>query len=361
VESLVKVASGDENVAIGISGFGSAQIGVERWEDLARVTGRTTFYLQYDSQSLPWPDGAEMILTTSIYTEMVDRWADALKGGLLAARYLATWLTRWAQGGRKILVVGFSLGGQLAWKAVQLVPDELKGQIELILLSAAVGDRKENWKGLEHLSRVVNGYSSLDLALIHMYAHVADTSETPAAGLGPLIVSPPNLDNVDMTDMVGWNHLWGSENIMRLIRIALGCVWAEGLQSVLCPDVDEILAAENTKLSGMAADRLYRWTLIDPELWRLLGRALDGDPAAIVAMRRLDVWSLERDRLSALIDSGSTVMALGSAKHAPGVADRSRRVLKGLLRSWLSEDFNSPSSVRSLEQAGGSPEQVLRD
>lgn len=354
MESLVKVASGDDNVAIGISGFGSAEIGVERWEDLARVTGRTTFYLKYDSQSFPWPDGSEMILTASIYSDIVRRWEQALDGGRLAARYLASWLTRWAQGGRKILVVGFSLGGQVAWKAVQLVPDELKGQIELVLLSAAVGDQRENWRGLEHLSRVINAYSTLDLALLHMYPHVAETNETPAAGLGPLVVSPPNLDNLDMTDMVGRDHLWGSLNIMTLVRIALGCLWETGLQGVLCQNVDEVLAADHEGLSPVVVDRLYRWIMIDPELWQILGNALDGDPSAIVAMTRLDAWSLERDRLLALIDSGSTVLALGSARHAHHIADRSRRVLRGLLRSWLSEDFMIPP----LEEAQELPELV---
>jgi hypothetical protein len=358
VESLIKVASGDDNVAIGISGFGSAHIGVERWEDLARITGRTTFYLKYDAQTLPWPGGADMVWTPAIYNEMVRRWDQARAGAKVAAEYLAQWLTRWARAGRNILIVGFSLGGYTAWKAVQLVPDELKGQIELVMLSAAIGDQHETWTGIEHVKRVVNGYSSLDLALKHLYSHVVGADETPAAGLGPLVVTPrPNLDNVDLTDMMGYDHLWGSRNIMRLVRIALGCLWGGGLQELLCPDLDQVLAARGKRLPVASVQRLYRWTVIDAELWGLLGKAMDGDAAAVVSMIHLDAWSLEENRLSALLDAGATVVALDSARHAPMAAARSRGVLRGMLRFWLLE---SPAFSLSPEKEWESPGLALR-
>lgn len=355
MESLIKVASGDDNVAIGISGFGSAQVGTERWLDLAKITGRTTYYLQYDAQTLPWPDGTDMIWSLNIYNEMVSRWDRARDGAKIAASYLAGWLTRWARAGRQILVVGFSLGGFVAWNAIREVPDDLKGQIELIMLSAAVGDQAHTWKGIEHVRRVVNAYSGRDFALKWMYAHVVGADETPAAGLGPLSVGPlPNLDDVNLTDVIGSDHLWGSQNIMHLVRIALGCLWGGGLQEVLCPDLDEVLASRGKKLPVASVQRLYRWTVIDPDLWQLFGRALDGDAAAVVSMMHLDQWSLHGDRLMTLLDAGSAVTALDESRYSRMPAVRSRSVIRGLLRFWLVEspDLSALEPVRECPVQG---------
>lgn len=361
MESLVKVSSGDDDVAIGISGFGSARVGVERWKDLANITGRTTFYLKYDAQTLPWPAGGDIVWTPRIYREMVSRWSSARTGALVAADYLSKWLTRWARAGRKILVVGFSLGAYTAWKAVQAVPDDLKGQIELVMLSAAIGDQRHTWTGLENVSSVVNGYSALDLSLKYLYSHVVDSDETPAAGLGPLIIGDlPNLYNVDLTDMIGHDHLWGSTNIMRLVRIALGCMWGSGFDGKLCVPLDEVAAARGRALPLTSVQRLLRWTLIDAELWDMLGSAMDGDPESIVVMSHLDRWSLASNRLLTLMDAGSTVSTLDSSRLGAYSASRSREVLRGMLWFWLYEspDFTllegRESGLQVLEPRGRS-------
>jgi len=146
-----------------------------------------------------------------------------------------------------------------------------------------------------------------------------------------------NLDNVDLTDMIGRDHLWGSANIMRLVRVALGCLWGGGLQERLCPDIDDVLASRGKKLSVECLQRLYRWAVIDADLWNMLGRAMDEDAAAVFALEQLDVWSLKGNRLMALLDAGSVVTALDTSRHGHLSARRSRRVLQGLLRFWLME------------------------
>jgi len=336
MESLRKVASGDDNVAIGISGFGSAKIGRGRWEDLARLTGRTTYYLQYDAQELPWPSGSDLVWTPGIYREAVRRWEHARKGARVASTYLAQWLERMAKAGKNILIVGFSLGAYVAWNAIQQVPDELKGQIELIMLSAAIGDREHTWDGIEHLRRTVNAFSYDDMALKYLYPRGVGEDETPAAGLGPLVVAwMPNVDSLDLTDMIGRDHLWGSRNIMRMVRVALGCLWGGGDRDLRCPvfNPDELPKS----LSLATVQRLYRWTVIDERLWSRLGDALGGDPGAIALMQRLDRWSLEEGRLSTLLDAGATVVSLEDVRMRPMTARRSQEILRGLLRYWLHE------------------------
>ncbi len=336
MESLRKVASGDDNVAIGISGFGSARIGRERWEDLARITGRTTYYLQYDAQELPWPSGADLVWTPGIYRESLRRWNQARKGALVAADYLASWLERMARAGKNILIVGFSLGAYVAWNAIRQLPDELKGQIELIMLSAAVGDRQEAWTGVEHLRRTVNAFSYDDMALKYLYPRGVGEDETPAAGLGPLVVSwMPNVDSLDLTDMIGRDHLWGSRNIMRMVRVALGCLWGGGERDLTCPVFDPEKMPK--RLSVAATQRLYRWTIIDEKLWARLGHAMAGDLKSIALMQRLDQWSVEEGRLATLLDAGATVVSLEDVRMRPMTAHRSQEILRGLLRYWLHE------------------------
>lgn len=336
MESLRKVASGDHDVAIGISGFGSARVSHDRWLELARLTGRSTYYLQYDAQELPWPAGGDMVWTPDIYREGLRRWNQARSGARVAADFLVVWLERMTRADKKVLIVGFSLGAFVAWSAVRQLPDDLKSRIELVFLSAAIGDRVETWQGIEHVHRVVNIFSSDDLALKYIYPRGVGTDETPAAGLGPLLVSDlPAVENVDLTDMIGRDHLWGSYNIIRLVRIALGCLWGFGDCGVVCSESSSEEASSH--LSPEVVERLYRWTFIDPGLWQTLADALNGSAPAVRFMLQVDRWTLEADRLSYLLNAGVTVSSLASAKMQPMTAVRSQQVLRGLIRRWLSE------------------------
>lgn len=335
MESLRPVAKGDSDIAVGISGFGSAKVGKSRWKELAILTGRTTYYLQYDAQELPWSTDEDPPPIASVYWDVMDRWQRAREGALNASSYLATWLERWARAGRKILVVGFSLGAFAAWNAVRQVPDDLKPQIQLVMISAAVGDTIPTWDGISSLSSVTNLYSTRDAALLYVYPRGVDTDETPAAGLGPLIVSPlPNLRNVDITDIVGWDHLRASKILPRLTKIALGCMWSsEVIPSAYCEPLE--MPLEVVPLSARELSRLLRWTVIDDSLWLSMARAMDGDKRAIHRMRLLDRWSLEDGRLHGLMSAGATVEALLDSPYAPDVALRGRAVLAGLIRNWI--------------------------
>lgn len=349
MESLREVARGDGDIAVGISGFGSAKVGAERWHELADLTGRTTYYLQYDAQQLPWADDEDPPDMATVYWDVLERWKKARAGAMAASGYLAKWLTRWAKAGRKILVVGFSLGAYTGWLAVQQVPDDLKPQIELVMVSAAIGDRVSTWRGLEKVSSVVNLFSSKDAALAYVYPRGVDTDETPAAGLGPLVVSPlPNLRNIDITDIVGWDHLRASKMLPRIMKIAMGCMWGlRGVPSVYCVPLE---VPSSVPLSSDEVSRLLRWTLVDASLWRILATAMDGDPISVHRMRVLDSWSLRDHRLLSLLDAGAAVETLSSSKVAMATAERSRQVLSGVVRHWVSKsselqglgEFNPP-------------------
>jgi hypothetical protein len=337
VESIIQVASGDDDVVVAISGFGSASVGADRWHDLAQITGRSVFYLKYDAQEFPWSEELGVIWPPALYHEMKELWNEARKGAKIAAPYLASWLVRWAQAGRKILVVGFSLGGYLAWEAVRLMPDALKGQVELIIMSAALVDKRENWEGAEHLARLVNVFSYEDMALKHLYPLGVGDDETPAAGLGPLVISDfENVDNVDLTDLIGRDHLWGSANVPRLVRAALGCLWSHRFKGEMCPAFDPTSTDKVADISPQAAQRLYRWMVVDPEYWALLARGLDGDANAVHYLELLDAWSLGDLRLSALLDVGETAVTLLGSSAGRHTAIRNLDILAGMVKYWVS-------------------------
>lgn len=359
MESLVRVREGSDDIAVGISGFGSAEVGPDRWEEIADLTGRTTYFLRYDAQQLPWPAGGSVTWGWDVVPELRRRFSRAREGAELAAEYLYRWLLRWTGSGRRVLVVGFSLGAYCAWLAIRRLPEPLRRRVDLVMMSGALVDDPSAWEGIEGVGTVVNAWSRDDLALKYAYPRVVGSDETPAAGLGPLSVGPlPNLVEVDVTDLVGVDHLWGSRNTVRMVRMCLACLW--GL--VPGPDVplgarvvsDDLGHVEapvtfigsrkqdggKATLSQDSISRLVRWTCVLPDLWLDLGRALGGDPDATRRMRDLDAWSLESSgRLSTLLDGGWMVTSTASVRFGPEIARRSRDVLAGLLRQWLSRSF----------------------
>jgi pimeloyl-ACP methyl ester carboxylesterase len=338
MEHLVEVAHGSDDIVVGISGFGSASVGSERWEPLAALTGRTTVALKYDAQELPFPAGPVTLSfppPTSLVSDFHRRWDKARAGARVASDYLAKWLRRWTQAGRKVLIVAFSLGSYVAWNAIRQVPSD---NIELVMISAAIVDRPEEWAGMEKLGRVFNVYSRDDWALKLLYPYGVGADETPAAGLGPLTVTHlDNVVNIDVTDMVGRDHLWASQNVKRLIQVAMGCYWGTSLPGDTCTPLD-LVQGPAAHLSGPERQRLYRWLLIDPSLWELLGLGLTGSGHAVEKLQELDRWSMRDERMWSLLEAGIATRALIGPFPGPVsemTADRSRMQLRGLLREWL--------------------------
>lgn len=330
MERLVEVAAGSSDVAVGVSGFGSAGIAFprKRWESLAGLSGATTYALLYDAQELPWTDIPYLpLLPISFYNTLESKWTRAKEASTEASEYLAEWVKRWTSSGRSVTLVGFSLGAHVVWQAAQRVASD---KLTVVLLLGALPDRPECWEGSSRLNRLVNVYSTSDLTLQWLYPAGVAGRDTPAAGLGPLCVSSQgNVLNVDVTDLVGLDHLEGSRIVGRLVEIAL-CVDAAS-RSVSLPIGNEDWTDE-------ARARLYRWASIDSELEMALGQAVQGDEAMRRSLAEVDVWSVRSRRLSALLDAGRTASALA---HAPPEADhaamRNRVVLSGLFRRWFSE------------------------
>jgi pimeloyl-ACP methyl ester carboxylesterase len=287
-----------------------------------------------------------------VVSEFNDRWRKAREGAKVASDYLAKWLRRWTDAGRKVLVVAFSLGTYVAWNAIQQVPSE---NIELIMISGAVVDRPERWEGMERLGRVFNVYSRDDWALKLLYPYGVGADETPAAGLGPLTVSElPNVTNVDVTDMIGRDHLWASQNVQRLIEVAMGCYWGGSLTGDRCYALD-LVEGRPGMVPATERQRLYRWLVVDPELWRMLGVALDGHVRAQGECSDLDRWSLGNERLWSLLDAGIAARMLYRTKAGPvpeATADRSLLQLRGVLRRWLYDEEPSLQPGDGVKGAG---------
>lgn len=346
METLVSVRTGDDDILVGISGFGSAKVSSARWYELASLSGRTSFFLRYDAQELPWPSPTAL-------PELYRRWSVARDGARLASEYLFRWLERWARAGRRIIVVGFSLGGYLAWEAVRRLSDSLKSQVDLILISAAIGDRLETWTGIDKMARVLNFYSTDDAILRYFYPQGVATDETPAAGLGPLTVSGSNIDNINVTDLVGRDHLWASNHLDVLSRLALGCLWGS------CPPALPVseFSVVDQGLSETTVARMYRWAIMDPGLWAQLASALDGSSSDEDIVVALDRWSLQSDRLTTLLNGGAASVALLVPGLDPSSSSRGLRVISGMVRQWIA----GSRPVEQMEQSrflAAAPEQV---
>ena len=344
-EGLVKLAEGTRDIAVCISGFGSARTPPTRWDVVSEITGYTTFVLRYDAQLLPWTDGeapktlGELI---EIGDELRERWARARLSAMGISKYLSRWIRRWTDAGRRVLVVGFSLGGLIAWKACQESPSPL---VSLILISAAVGDNPGAWEGAEGIGRIVNVYSKRDLVLKHIYPRGVGLDETPAAGLGPLRVQLQNVDGIDATDIIGRDHMRASRNVSRLTKIAITHLWG-GTSIVEGPAIPSSVGMED----GLILDeqvycRLLRWTCADPYLWASVGQALEGDPDAISYCMALDRWSLGQGRMGTLLSLGRASSVLIESEYGKATAIRSVRQLSGLLRLWMASGLGDAPDV----------------
>ena len=347
---LVREGSGD--IAVGVSGFGSAKMSPSVWLPLAVLTGRTTYVLRYDAQELPWSDEdvpQTLMDLAGKGPELVRRWSVARIAAAGVSEVLAEWIRRWIDAGRRVLIVGFSLGGYVSWRAVR----DISGDgLEVILLSAAIGDTPAYWRGVEGIGRLVNVYSREDLVLRRLYPLVVTSDETPAAGLGPLSVSDEvdTVENVDATDLIRHDHLWASMHLERLVRMALGCLWAGERNDT----GDCIIPGTSSSeiplfLPDEVTARLLRWCLADPSLWLVLGRAMEGDPLSVARCLSMDSWSCSRGRMVVLLSLGRTAQVLFRSSEGRVPARRAYRELSGTLRMWMKPDLQRRGGLLSGE------------
>jgi hypothetical protein len=329
-EDLLELRTGSYDVVVGISGFGSYELSPDRWLPLYEVTGRTLFVLKYEAQTLP-------PVTKFTPPEVLRRWALAKTAARGAAVYLAGWVRRWLAAGRRVLLVGFSLGGYVAWEAARKVASP---NLDVILMSAAIGDVDGMWDRARDVGSLVNLYSPRDQVLRRLYPIAVGPDETPAAGLGPLALDLPNIYNIDVSDLVGPEHSLGRpELVPRLARIGIGCLL--GLDDCELPWMHlEMAQLFSPTITPMQAQRLAGWLVIDEELWRLYGEAESGSSSqAGQICAWADAWSLARPgRLKALLEVGLASVALSGPRSEKGLAMRSRLQLQGLLRAWLWQD-----------------------
>jgi len=342
-EGLVKLAEGTRDIAVCISGFGSAMAPSARWEIVNEITGYTTFVLRYDAQLLPWSDGEApktIGQLLDVGDELRNRWTMARLSAMGISKYLARWIRRWTDAGRRVLVVGFSLGGLIAWKACQESSSPL---VSLILISAAVGDSAGSWDGAEGLGRIVNVYSRRDLALKHIYPRGVGPDDTPAAGLGPISAKLQNIEGVDATDLIGRDHMWASKNVSRLTKMAITVLW--GGTGII--DGPAIVPGQEVEVS-IDLDvyaRLLRWTCADPYLWASVGQAVEGDADAISYCMALDRWAMSQGRLETLLLLGRASSVLSNVEYGHSTARRSVRQLSGLLRLWMASGLGDAPDV----------------
>ena len=341
-ERLEKVYDGSRDIAIGISGFGSLKCDPYDWHFMGPFTGRTTYSLRYDAQEIPFDMSQSAFGNLKEawmnYDQLKYRWMCARLAGAAAAEFLRDCIEQWIEEGRKVIVVGFSLGGWVAWEACKGIPSK---DVDCVLLSAAVSTRPESWNecGVERMGSVVNVYSNDDRVLKSLYPH-AEPLDCTAAGLQP--VAHNGVKNIDMTDFIGVDHSKGSAtrgHAYKLFRCAMAHICSNR-------PLEPMLA----KFAGLDGDweylplslycRLSRWAVVDGELWEILGDALGGDKGAIDMCIRLDAWSFHHVRLPYLIDMGLAAMAIFRSHHDKTYTYRSYKEISGLLRAWIERSVN---------------------
>lgn len=335
-DGLVLLDRRGPDVVVGISGFGSAKVGHESWSSLGALTGRTAYVFRYDAQELPWERTPSLVEVFEDREEVLRRWMIARMVAAEVSDRLADWLVRWLKGGRKVLLVGFSLGGYLAWRAastaVESLTDEEAKNLEVVLVSAAMGDRPEHWAHAERIGGLHNVYSRDDRVLRYLYPLGVKSEETPAAGLGELCISGscPSVRNLDLTDLIGTDHGWAGDHLESIVRIATAARFSDRL------DHDVFGIAEGV-FDAATVCRLGRWMFTDPELWTIFGRALSGDLLAQSRCLSLDAWA-NPSRLPTLVLVGRVALRLFSAPSSTRFsAERGYRTLYGSIRRWLHE------------------------
>ncbi len=328
---LVSLERGSGNVAVGISGFGSAQVPTDRWRSLG-ILGHSVYTLRYDSQELPFEPprtvGDYLVTATRLQVpELRRRWELARRSGDIAARQLAERVAAWTSEGREVLLAGFSLGAGVAWGAAReslRYPHCRPELVGVLLVSGALPNRPEVLDGCGRFGFVVSAFSRSDAALRYLYPRTVDSVETPALGVGR-----PRHDGVfgvDVTDLVGRDHLWASNNLSYLLRVAVGCGLGarEASPSSSSRRLEDPPRGEVEEL----------WSLLgyDPAFDALLELAWHGDAASCSVVVDLHAWAMGHKReLVHLREDYDRLVAAGGRKVLEGRAPRHPQLDRGLL------------------------------
>lgn len=169
---IEKVVEGSSDILVGVSGFGSSWMGGERWAPLARSMGASLYVLHYPAGILPRLEAGPLDYLEGLWR----RYRAAERGAQAGVGHLTDWVERWRTQGRRVILIGFSLGGHVACEVARRVPG-----CTLVTICAAhpVGETA----GLEHCAGHVHVYVTVDQVLRYFYP--AATRKT-ATGIAPL-------------------------------------------------------------------------------------------------------------------------------------------------------------------------------
>lgn len=300
----------------------------KRWRDAGVLMSRTTYHLVYDAQEFPWQDTPPSVVDVAASAAGLKRmWEEARSGAERASIHLSGWLRRWCSSGRRVTVVGFSLGAFVVWEAAKLLPERDREKLDLIFISGAMVDGPDEWRFAGSFSSIVNVWSSSDLVLRWLYPAVVSGTETPAVGLGP--ISSVHGRNLDLTDLIGTDHLWAGRNIVKILRVVIGVE-----SSATAGDFPR---SDPSPMTRDQVERLCSWLVVVPDLWDELGRLLEGSPDADAGLLSgVDLWS-SGSRLGPLLNASSTVSRLLTGVRRRDVADRSIVQLEGFIRRWMAQ------------------------
>eukprot|EP00794_Sanderia_malayensis_P018268 gene18268-20088_t len=152
-------------------------------------------------KSIAWP------LTLISAANIIDNpWNVCTQRSKEAGIQLAHVLLNRHQGYRPITLVGFSLGARAIFYCLQamLAEKDYQGIIEdVILMGAPVGVVKSEWEALEAVisGTLYNCYSRSDWLLKFVY-RAASIQVGDIAGLGPVELSWPRVENIDLGDII---------------------------------------------------------------------------------------------------------------------------------------------------------------
>ena len=205
------ISSGSRDIIVGVSGFGSAWMGGERFQRLSDITGWSLYTLRYSSQILPRIETGPLEYLSRLYA----RFRAAEIASERAAAYLSKWVDRWSDQGRRVLLVGFSLGGHVVYEAARASPN-----CSVMTLCAGHPADPDSLSGLEKTHGICHLYSPEDLVLKTLYQMA---TQKKAAGQGPLPSWIPAM-NVDVSDHCGGDHVKASEMASNLFEIGLECL-----------------------------------------------------------------------------------------------------------------------------------------
>lgn len=322
-QGLRVLAEGTRDIAVCASGFGSAWMGPDRWRLVHELTGYTTMTVVYSAQILPRVDANPIDYLSRLYARFHAARAAALRAGA----FLASWIDRWVRQGRRVLLVGFSLGGALVYEAAR----RARGRVDVVAICAAYPDEARSWDGLEQAGAICNAYSTADTALRFLYPLAA--GDILAAGTRPVLVGRPQTVNLDLTPLVGGDHVALSRDLEPALRLSLAALYG-GRELFEPPPPPDLAGLHRAAPSAP-------WSLLehDLELRPWVRSAVAGESAASSDWaHRVSPWLREHQAPLLSLSKGYAELAsLDSEVAALGALE-----LLGLGRIWLLRDGMAP-------------------